>query len=205
MNDKVHAYLNKLAPERPEVLRDMESYASEIDFPIVGPLVGQFLYQMAMMTKARHILELGSGFGYSAYWFSMAIRSKGRIVLTDTSKENKRRAIAYFRQAGLQSQFDFKVGNALTILKRFDTRFDIILNDIDKDLYPQTIDLVADRLKKGGLFITDNLLWNGRVCDKSPDKTTKAIISFTERLYADSRFHTTVLPLRDGVALAVRI
>lgn len=205
MNDKVHSYLNKLAPERPEVLREMESYASEIDYPIVGPLVGQFLYQMAMMTKARHILELGSGFGYSAYWFSMAIRSKGRIVLTDTSKENKRRAIAYFRQAGLQSQFDFKVGNALTILKRFDTRFDIILNDIDKDLYPQTIDLVADRLKKGGLFITDNLLWNGRVCDKSPDKTTKAIISFTKRLYADSRFHTTVLPLRDGVALAVRI
>jgi len=205
MNDKVHSYLQDLSPERPEVLREMESYAGEVEFPIVGPLVGRLLYQMALMTKARNVLELGSGFGYSAYWFSMAVRSKGRIVLTDASKDNKRRAIAYFRKAGLQSQFEFKVGNALTILKKLDTKFDIILNDIDKDLYPQTIDLVADKLKKGGLFITDNLIWNGRVCDKSPDKTTKAIMSFTERLYAASRFHTTVLPLRDGVSLSIRI
>lgn len=205
MLQKVNNYLTKLSPERPKILREMEIFAEENDFPIVGPCVGRFLYQMAIMIKARSVLELGSGFGYSAYWFALAMKSKGKIVLTDSSKENKRKAISYFRQAGLQSQFDFRVGNAVNTLKKIDGPFDIIFNDLDKEYYPQTIDLAADRLKKGGLFITDNLIWRGRVCEKNPDKTTRAIILFTENLYADSRFHTTVLPLRDGISLAIRL
>ena len=95
--------------------------------------------------------------------------------------------------------------NALNTLKKYDGPFDIIFNDIDKQDYPKTIDLVAPRLKKGGLFITDNLLWSGKVMDKSPGKITKAILEFTRELYRDGRFYTTIIPIRDGLSLAVKL
>ena len=105
----------------------------------------------------------------------------------------------------MESQFDYKVGDALDTLKKYDGPFDIIFNDIDKHDYPQTIDLVAPRLKKGGLFITDNLLWSGKVMDKLPGKNTKAILEFTSELYRDGRFYTTIIPIRDGLAVSVKL
>lgn len=205
MFDKIHEYLEAVTPERPTVLREMEEYAAECKFPIVGPLVGRLLYQLTIATKARKICELGSGIGYSAYWFSMAVRSRGSILMIDSDKRNKRLAFNYFKKAALQSQFEFRVGDALGILKKNDGPFDIIFNDINKDGYPKVIDAVAIRLKKNGLFITDNLLWSGRVLDKKPDATTKAIQEFTRTLYNDSRFFTTILPIRDGVSISVRL
>lgn len=205
MFQKINKYLEQAIPDRPPILREMEQYAHENDFPIIGPLVGRFLYQMAMLTKARRILELGSGYGYSAFWFSLATRSKGNITMTDTNRENKRRAFDYFKRAGLQSQFTFMVGDALRMIKKLDGQFDIILNDIDKLDYPRTIDVAAAKLRKGGLFITDNIIWSGRVCDKKQDNTTKAIVQFTDALHKDSRFFTTVMPVRDGISVALRL
>ena len=198
MYQKIHKYLDKVTPQRPPVLREMEIYAEENNYPIIGPLVGRYLYQSAQLMKARRILELGSGFGYSAFWFSLAMKSKGHIVMTDTDNNNKRMAFDYFKRAGLQSQFDYKVGDALKIANKIDGSFDIILNDIDKIDYLKTIDIAANRLKRGGLFITDNIIWSGRVCDKKPDQTTEA-------LYQDSRFYVTLLPLRDGLAVALKL
>ncbi len=205
MFKKVHTYLEKIIPERPAVLKEMEHFALENDFPIIGPLVGRYLYQMTTTIKARKILELGSGFGYSAFWFSLATKGKGHITMTDTDKNNKKMAFDFFKKAGLQSQFDFKVGDAIRVAKKIDGQFDIILNDIDKIDYPKTIDIAASKLRKGGVFITDNLIWSGKVCDKKPDKETTAIIEFTQNLYNDSRFYTTIMPIRDGIGVALRI
>ncbi len=205
MFTKVHKYLENITPQRPAVMREMEEYAAENDFPIVGPLVGRLLYQLASMTKAKRIFELGSGFGYSAYWFSLAIGSRGHIVLTDGNKDNKKRAMNYFKRAGIDTQLDFKVGDALRTIKKHDGPFDIIFNDIDKKDYPKTIDLAAARLRKGGLFITDNVIWKGKVAEKNPDDTTKAILEFNEELYHDGRFFVTIIPLRDGLAVATRL
>lgn len=202
---KIDKYLHEVTPQRPPILREMELYAKENNFPIIGPLVGRFLYQMTVLTKARNILELGSGFGYSAFWFSLATKSKGKIIMTDGDKKNKRMAFDYFKRAGLQSQFTYKVGNALSIAGKLDASFDIILNDIDKEDYPKTIDIAASLLKRNGLFITDNLIWSGKVCDRKKDKTTQAIIEFTETLYKDSRFYTTIMPIRDGISVAVKL
>ena len=205
MNQRIYSYLHQVTPERPPVLREMEAYAAENGFPIVGPLVGRFLYQMAVAIRARKILELGSGYGYSACWFSLATGSRGHITMTDMASGNKRLAFGYFKRAGLQSQFDFRVGNALNVAKRLTGPFDLILNDIDKEDYPKTIPLAARLLRKGGLFITDNLLWSGRVCDRNQGETTKAIVDFTRQLYQDSRFFATVLPIRDGLGVAIRV
>ena len=194
-----------ITPDRHPVLEEMEQYAKENNFPIIGPLVGRFLYQMALSIKARKILELGSGFGYSAFWLSQATRGKGHITMTDNSKLNKRRAFEYFKKAGLQSQFDFKVGDALKIMGRLNGSFDMIINDIDKEGYPNVIDPAAGLLRRGGILICDNILWSGRVMEKKPDKTSRAIIDFTNNIYRDSRFFTTVIPLRDGLSVSVRL
>lgn len=205
MYNRVHKYLDSLLPERPPILQEMEAYAAEHKFPIIGALVGRYLYQSARLIKARRILELGSGFGYSAFWFSLAVGARGEIILTDGNRGNKKRALDYFDRAALRSKFDFRVGDALKLAKRLTGSFDIILNDIDKKDYPATIDLAAARLRKGGLFVTDNVIWSGRVCDKKQDTNTQAIVEFTRTLYADSRFFTTILPLRDGLAVAIRL
>jgi predicted O-methyltransferase YrrM len=133
------------------------------------------------------------------------MKGKGTIVMTDTDKKNKKLAFDYFKRAGLQSQFEFRVGDALKIVKRYDSDFDILLNDINKQDYPATIDIAAAKLKKGGLFITDNVIWSGQVAERKQDKTTKKIVEFTEKLYQDSRFFTTVLPLRDGIGLSIKL
>jgi caffeoyl-CoA O-methyltransferase len=204
MMRNVHRYLENVLPERPPVLREMEEYARDRDFPILGPLVGRLIYQLAVAIKARKVLELGSGFGYSAFWFSLAMKGKGHIVMTDFDRDNKKRAFDYFKRAGLQSHFDFKVGDALRTVRKLDGPFDVIFNDIDKKEYPRTIDIAAGRLRKGGLFITDNLIWSGKVWDRNPDETTRAIVEFTRNLYGDSRFYTTIMPIRDGVGIAIR-
>lgn len=201
----VHEYLHRLTPPRPAGLRDMERQARRSGFPIVGPLVGRVLYQLTLAVGARRIFEMGSGFGYSAYWFSLAAGADGHITLTDGNPENRDRALRMFAKLGLKSRFDFVVGDACETLRSARGPFDIIFNDIDKEDYPETIDIVAPRLRKGGLFITDNLLWDGRVLRADHDNTAAAVRRFTRQLYRDRRFFTTILPLRDGLALAVRL
>lgn len=205
MFEDIHGYLEKVTPARTPILKEMEEYAREHDFPIIGPLVGRLLYQLSLMTGARRILELGSGYGYSAYWFSMAAGAKGQITMTDTSRLNKKMAMDYFKRGGLRSQFDYRVGDSLRIIKKLGGPFDIVLNDINKQDYPKTIDLAAPLLRKGGIFITDNLIWGGDVYCRNPDAATKGIIEFTDKLYKDNRFFTTIVPIRDGVAIALKI
>jgi caffeoyl-CoA O-methyltransferase len=202
---KIQEYLQSLVPDRPPVMAEMEAYAAEHNFPIVGPQVGRFLYQMALTTEARRVLELGSGFGYSAYWFALAMGEKGKITLTDGNPENLTRAEGYFRRAGLECRFRFRTGDALETARSLDKRFDIVFNDIDKEAYPQSLEVAAARLNQGGLFITDNVLWSGRVCDDAPDAATRGVVEFTRRLLDDPRFSTTIVPLRDGLAVAVRL
>jgi len=202
---KIEEYLMQVTPERPAVMQEMETYAAERGFPIVGPLVGRFLYQMARTVGARRVLEFGSGFGYSAFWFALAMGDRGKITMIDGSGDNRTRALDYFDRASLKTRVKFKVGDVFEVLTEIDKEYDIIFNDIDKERYPETIDPAAFRLRRGGLFITDNLLWSGRVCEEPKDETTRGVVEFTKRLYADSRFFTTILPLRDGIALAVRL
>lgn len=201
----IDTYLHKVTPRRDVVLQEMERYASRKGFPIIGPLVGRFLYQMARSIKARRVLELGSGFGYSAYWFSQALGKTGRIIMTDSETENRDRALRYFEKGKIETQIIFHVGDALETVRSMRGSFDIILNDIDKESYPETIELAANRLRSGGLFITDNAIWSGKVLKSTPpDNATRQIKRFTRMLYEDDRFFTTILPLRDGIALAVR-
>ncbi|MEZ5360032.1 MAG: O-methyltransferase [Candidatus Zixiibacteriota bacterium] len=203
---EINAYLQRVIPKPDTTLRAMDRYARKNNFPIIGLQVGRFLYQLAIMQKARRVLELGSGFGYSAYWFSKAMGKNGTIIMTDSSEENRDRAMEYFKKGKLKSKFDYRLGDAIATAQKLRGTFDIILNDIDKQDYPATIDLAHRLLKKGGVFVTDNIIWSGRVFDPSVQtKSTKGIRVFTKRMYADKRFFSTVLPLRDGILVAVKL
>jgi predicted O-methyltransferase YrrM len=194
-----------MLPKRDPVLAEMEDYATEHNVPIVGPAVARVLQQLAMMINARAVFELGSAIGYSTIWWAQAVGDKGRVIYTDGDSKNVERARGYFARAGVANRITLHTGDALEFLSEQKQEFDIIFNDVDKEDYPRVLRLVAPRLRTGGLFITDNVLWSGRVSQKNPtDATTKAILEFNRKLYDATEFYTTILPLRDGLAVAVK-
>lgn len=201
----INEYIKNILPRNDKILAEMENYAALNGFPIIGPLVGPFLRQLARITKAERIFEMGSGYGYSAYWFAGGMNKKGRIICTDGEDDNKNRALGYLKRGGFDSMVDFHVGDALEIIKRFEGPFDIILNDIDKQDYPRAFDLAVARLRPGGIFITDNVLWSGRVLDKNPDATTAAILEFNGKLFNTGNFLSSIIPIRDGLGMAVKL
>ena len=183
---------------------EMHKYAEVKEVPIIGPLVGKFLYQIAVLVNAATVFEMGSGFGYSAYWFAKAFRGKGRVVCTDLSKEHKEAAEEFFKEAGYEDYLEFINGDSLQVLKESEEKYDIIFIDIDKEQYPDVVDLSYDKLNKNGLMIVDNTLWYGRVIEDDELPSTKGIKVFNNMMSEDKRFITTILPLRDGITLSYK-
>jgi predicted O-methyltransferase YrrM len=200
----VDDYLYSMLPKRDAVLTEMEEYATEKSIPIVGPAVARVLQQFALMINARKVFELGSAIGYSTIWWAQAVGEGGTVVYTDGDSNNAERARGYFKRAGVSKQIVLRTGDALEILSEEKQEFDIIFNDVDKEDYPRVLRLIAPRLRKGGLFIIDNVLWSGRVAEKNPDARTKAILEFNRKLYDSEDFYTTLLPIRDGLAVALK-
>jgi len=205
INSRLNDYMLKLLPQRDEVLSDMEKLAKRKGFPIVGPLAGNFLRQMAIAIEAKNIFEMGSGYGYSACWFAKGIPRDGKIVCTDGSDENRQKAEDYFKRAGIESKIEFLVGDAREIIQRYEGPFDIIFNDIDKVGYPQAFDLAIPKLRKGGLFITDNVLWSGRILHKRQEDSTRAIIEFNRKLFNSPEILSAIVPIRDGLGMAIKL
>lgn len=202
----VEKYIYDILPQRDPVLREMERQASKRDIPIVGPAVARVLFQYARLINARKIFELGSAIGYSTLWWARAVGEGGEVFYTDGDPEKAEEARGYFRRAELEKRIHVNVGDALELLSEQKQEFDIIFNDVDKEDYPRVLHLVKDRLRRGGLFITDNVLWSGRVTRKNAkDASTRAIQEFNKRLYAMPDFFTTILPLRDGLAVSVKL
>ena len=212
----VENYLYSILPERDEVLREIEEQASKRNIPIVGPAVARLLYQLARTINAKTVFEMGSAVGYSTIWWARAVGEGGRVVYTDGNEKNAEEARGYFRRAGVADRIDVHVGDALEILsEQKKSSYDIVFNDVDKEDYPRVFRLVPDRVRKGGLFITDNVLWSGRVAKVAAGQNgsdpelstpaTKGIVEFNRLLYASRDFFTTMLPLRDGVAVSLRV
>jgi len=168
---EVEKYLYSILPKRDAVLSEMEGYAKRNDVPIVGPAVGRMLAQLVQLIDAKRIFELGSAIGYSTLWMARAAGSSG--------------AIHY----------------ALTALDSTTGDFDIIFNDVDKVGYPDVFRKAVSRVRSGGLFITDNTLWSGRVtrAAKPNDRNTRAIQQFNKLCYASPDLFPVLIPLRDGV------
>lgn len=201
----VDQYMLNLLPPRDAVLQEMEQQAAKRDIPIVGPAVGRVLFQYARLINARKVFELGSAIGYSTLWWAQAVGADGEVFYTDGDPKNAEEASGYFHRAGVAGRIHVGIGDAVEQFAEQKQEFDIVFNDIDKEGYPRVLDFVASRLRRGGLFITDNVLWSGLVTQPdAKEETTRAIQEFNQRLYAMKEFFTTILPLRDGLAVAVK-
>ncbi|HEX3739499.1 MAG TPA: O-methyltransferase [Terriglobales bacterium] len=202
----VENYLYSMLPSRDEVLAEMESQAAKRNIPIVGPAVGRVLHQLAMISGAKNIFEMGSAIGYSTIWWARAVGDGGRVIYTDGDRKNADEARGYFERASVANRITIKVGDALELLSEQTQQFDIIFCDVDKEDYPRALRMAVPRLRQGGLLIADNVLWSGKVAEKNPtEPSTKSILEFNRLLYGSKELFTTILPIRDGLAVAAKL
>lgn len=210
---EVENYLYAMLPERDAVLAEMEQQALDRRIPIVGPVVGRLFQLLAQMIGAKSVFELGSAIGYSTIWWARAVGEGGRVVYTDGDPQKAQEARGYFERAGVTRHITVKVGDAIEVLSEQKEEFDIVFCDIDKEDYPRAFRVAKNYIRRGGLFVADNVLWSGRVVyaagnpdvKADPQHHTKQLVEFNKMLYDSPEFYTVILPVRDGVAVARKL
>jgi caffeoyl-CoA O-methyltransferase len=208
MAEQLTDYLNGVVPARPPELEAMEVYARETDFPIIGPAAGQFCYLISRIAGARHVFEMGSGYGYSTAWFARAVRENGGGTVHHVvwDQELSDRARQHLEVLGYADLIRYHVAEAVATLQQTDGPFDVIFNDIDKQGYPASLPVIASKLRPGGLLIIDNMLWSGRIFDPADvTPATDGVREFTRRITSDPRWIVSLVPIRDGLIVARRM
>jgi len=212
-DQRVENYLYAMLPPRGPVLEEMERQAKQRDIPIIGPAVARLLYQYAKLIDAKTVFEMGSAIGYSTIWWAEAVGSGGTVHYTDGSQKNADEARGYFERAGVADRIQMHTGDALELLSERKEQFDILFCDVDKHDYPRVFTMASARVRKGGLFLIDNTLWSGRVAYAAgnpdlpkgePERSTQGVVELNRLLYASPDWYTTIIPLRDGVTVALR-
>jgi caffeoyl-CoA O-methyltransferase len=205
--DDVEEYLYKLLPERDAVVTEMEDYAAQNRIPIIGPAVARMLALFVQVSGAKRIFEMGSAIGYSTVWLARAAGPKAKVIYTDGDPEKARRAKDYFRRAGVAKRIDARVGDALELIKKAPGKFDLIFNDVDKHQYPAALRVALPKLRRGGLFITDNTIWSGKAARPAApeDRDTQGVQEFNQLVYAAKELYPVLIPLRDGVTVCQKL
>jgi caffeoyl-CoA O-methyltransferase len=205
--DKVQEYLTSLVPPREPELQKMEKYAEENDFPIIDATCGYYCYQLARMIGAKSVFELGSGYGYSTAWFAKAVKENGGGVVHHTVWDEKlsKQAAGHLSALGSGDVVKFHMAEAVATLRQTAGTFDIIFNDIDKEAYPDSLPVIKEKLRSGGILIIDNMLWSGRVYDPgNKEEDTEAIRRFTRDITTDPDWIVSLAPMRDGMIVAYK-
>lgn len=166
-----------------------------------GKVQGQFLKLISQIHKPTNILEIGTFTGYSALCLAQGLSENGKIITIDINEELYDMANSFFLKSGFINQIEYKIGDAKSIIPNLGEIFDIVFIDADKQNYSLYYDLVFDKVRAGGLILADNVLWSGRVIDTNPNKDTKALIDFNEKINKDNRVENIILSIRDGIMM----
>ena len=206
-SQEVHDYIERFVVRDDPILEEMERHAKEVNFPYIGPQVGRLLYVLSISIRAKRILEIGSGFGYSAYWFCRAVGPEGEVILTEKDKHDADLAREYLTRAGFADRYRIFDGEADACLLSVPGEFDVIFIDGRKKEYPYYLDRTLSRLRVGGLLIADNVLWDGKVAfpPEEGDEDTKAIQDFNRAIFNEPRLCSTIISMRDGVSISVKL
>jgi caffeoyl-CoA O-methyltransferase len=207
IQEDVEDYLYGLLPQSDEVISEMEQYAAEHDIPIIGPAVARLLALLVEISGAKRIFEMGSAIGYSTIWLARAAGPKAQVFYTDGDPEKAKRAQSYFRRAGVARRIRVQTGIAQQLLRETPGKFDLIFNDVDKHQYPEAFRMALEKLKRGGLLVTDNTLWNGRAARRADasDRNTLGVQEFNRLTYASQELFSVLLPIRDGVTVSRKL
>ncbi len=172
-----------------------------------GKVQGIFLSIISKIINPKNVLEIGTYSGYSTLCIAEGLGANGIIHTIDKNEELLEIQNKYFEKSGYRNQIKQYTSNALEIIPKIKVNFDMIFLDADKENYSNYLDIVAPKLNKGGILLTDNVLWHGKVLKSSEthDEITKLIDKFNKKLNLDSKFKTVMLPLRDGISVSIKL
>jgi len=206
---EIERYLAGLDRSTP-LLKTVAAEGAALGLPNIDSTVGSLLHAMVVASGANSVLEIGTANGYSTLWMARALSPSGRLISIEMDADRAVLARGHLAAAGLTDQVSVMVGDAARLVHKVAGPFDLIFNDGDKLQYEPLHDRLVELLRPGGLLITDNVLWEGEVVPglvSAPQRDpaeTAAIAAFNARLACDSRLATSFLPVRDGVAIAIR-
>lgn len=207
IHDEQAAYLERMEPPRDALLAEMEAYAKEHRHPISDPEVASFLAVAASASRAKRIVEVGTNIGYGAVVLGRAAGPGGHVLTIEKSHELCEVARGYVARAKLSASVEVKEGSALAVLAALEGSWDLAYVDCVKEEYPKYLELLAPRVRPGGLLVADNVLWKGLVAAAEvPDDEkarVEALRAFNRAVLAPP-WKGVILPLGDGVAYAVR-
>jgi len=170
-----------------------------------GHIQGRILSMVSRMIKPKLILEIGTFTGYSAICLAEGLQHDGKLITIDVNEELEDKVRSYFQEAGLTKQVDYRIGKALDIIPGLTGPFDLVFIDADKQNNSVYFDLVIDKIPVGGFIMVDNVLWSGKVLLKEPDKDTRNVLAFNDKVQRDSRVENVLLPVRDGISVMQKV
>lgn len=208
--EKLDNYIVAHSEQEPRLLQQLtrETYQKVLQ-PIMlsGPYQGRVLSMISKLINPKNILELGTFTGYSTLCLAEGLQKSGEIHTIDINEELVDFQRKYFDKSGFGDQIFQHTGNALDIIPTIDKMFDLVFIDADKPNYSGYFHLVIDKLNSGGVILSDNVLWHGKVVEplEDRDKSTKAVLDYNTLLKNDDRIETVVLPIRDGLTISRKV
>lgn len=206
LNDALQAYIENHTQKEPPLLQQINRDThTKVLMPrmLSGHFQGRVLSMLSHMIRPKSVLEIGTFTGYSAICLAEGMDPEGRLITIDKNDELESRVRQYFKEANLEKTITYLLGDAMQIVPELKSDFDLVFIDADKINYSHYYDMVFEKVKKGGYFIIDNVLWSGKVVpegrSKKMDKDTQAIIDFNARVHKDVRVQNVLFPIRDGL------
>jgi len=204
---KIDEYVVDNSQKEPQILQELtkETWQRVLNPRMLsGAFQGRILSMISKIINPKDILEIGTYTGYSAICIAEGISNEATIDTIDKNEELEDIQNKYFKKSGFRDQIKQHIGNALEIIPTLDKKFDLVFIDADKSNYCNYFNLVIGKMKKGGIILSDNVLWSGKVVEKldKKDIDTKALLEYNRLLNSDPRVETVLLPIRDGLSIS---
>jgi caffeoyl-CoA O-methyltransferase len=205
--EKIDNYVVAHSQHEPKILQELtkETWQKVLNPRMLsGAFQGRILAMIAKLIQPKNILEIGTYTGYSALCFAEGISLEGKIITIDKNEELETLQNKYFEKSGFRSQITQFVGNAIEIIPTIDEKFDLVFIDADKSNYINYFNLIIDKMNPGGIILSDNVLWSGKVVENldPKDTDTKVLLAYNKLMNEDIRLATVLLPIRDGLTIS---
>ena len=205
--ENIDNYIIKHSQQEPQILKELgrETWQKVLNPRMLsGPFQGRVLSMVSKLVSPKNILEIGTYTGYSALCLAEGLQKKGKIFTIDKNEELQTLQNKYFEKSGYRNQIKQFTGNALEIIPNIHEKFDLVFIDADKSNYINYFHLMIDKMNPGGIILSDNVLWSGKVVETldPKDNDTKILLEYNKLLNEDERVETVLLPIRDGLTLS---
>ena len=209
-NKEIYNYIDNHSSDESDILYELRR---ETELKCLNPIMlsgkiqGNFLAIISKLIKPFNVLEIGTYTGYSTLCIAKGLNPEGMIHTIDKNEELLQIQNKYFEKSGLRNQIKQYTGDALSIIPKLKFDFDMVFLDADKENYVKYLELISPILKPGGVLLTDNVLWHGKILEspENQDRVTRLIDNFNKKILEDKSLKTVMLPIRDGISLTLKL